>query len=167
MCLAYRKQYGFDAISAMPTNLYGPGDNYHPENSHVIPGLILRFHEAKERGASEVTISGTGRALREFLHVDDMAEACAFLLENYSDFEHVNVGCQQECTIMEVAKLVAKVVGFEGEINTDATKPDGIPRKLMDSGKLFGMGWNPRWELEAGMRDAYSDFLQRNNMLSR
>ena len=166
MCQAYRKQYGFDAISAMPTNLYGPGDNYHPENSHVLPALIRRFHEAKESGATAVTIWGTGKALREFLHVDDMADACVFLLENYSDFEHVNVGSQQECTIFDVARLVAKVVGFEGEINTDATKPDGTPRKLMDSSKLIGMGWNPRWELEAGLRDAYSDFLQGKNLRS-
>ena len=163
MCQAYRKQYGFDAISAMPTNLYGPGDNYHPQNSHVLPALIRRFHEAKQSGAKAVTIWGTGTALREFLHVDDMAEACLFLLENYSDFEHVNVGCQQECTILDVARLVAKVVGFEGEIHTDPTKPDGTPRKLMDSSKLIGMGWKPRWELEAGLRDAYSDFLQNQH----
>ena len=163
MCQAYRKQYGFNAISAMPTNLYGPGDNYHPENSHVLPALIRRFHEAKESGATAVTIWGTGKALREFLHVDDMADACVFLLEKYSDFEHVNVGSQQECTIFDVARLVAKVVGFNGEINTDATKPDGTPRKLMDSSKLFGMGWNPRWELEAGLHDAYSDFLQNQH----
>ena len=160
MCQAYRKQYGFDAISAMPTNLYGPGDNYHPENSHVIPALIRRFHEAKASGADSVTIWGTGRALREFLHVDDMADACVFLLENYSDFEHVNVGSQQEHTIMEVAGIIARVVGFEGVINTDLSKPDGTPRKLMDSGKLWGMGWKPRVELEDGLRDAYSDFLQ-------
>lgn len=163
MCQAYRKQHGFDAISAMPTNLYGPGDNYHPENSHVIPALIRRLHEAKESGAAKVTIWGTGKALREFLHVDDMAEACVFLLENYSDFEHVNVGCQQECTIMEVARLIARVVGFTGEIDTDSAKPDGTPRKLMDSGKLFGMGWKPRVGLEDGLCDAYSDFLQNQH----
>ena len=163
MCQAYRKQYGFDAISAMPTNLYGPGDNYHPENSHVIPALIRRFHEAKVSGAKAVTIWGTGKALREFLYVDDMAEACVFLLENYADFEHVNVGSRQECTIMEIARLIASVVGFTGEIDTDSSKPDGTPRKLMDSGKLFGMGWKPRVELEAGLRDAYRDFLQNQH----
>jgi len=161
MCQAYRRQYGFDAISAMPTNLYGPGDNYHPENSHVIPGLIRRFHEAKERGASEVAIWGTGKALREFLHVDDMAEACVFLLENYSDFEHVNVGSGVEHSILETAHLVAKVVGFNGNIVTDPSKPDGTPRKLMDSGRLLGMGWKPRVGLEEGLRDAYSDFSKR------
>ena len=165
MCQAYRKQYGFDAISAMPTNLYGPGDNYHPENSHVIPALIRRFHEAKANGAAKVTIWGTGKALREFLHVDDMAEACVFLLENYSDFEHVNVGCQKECTIMDVARLIAGIVGFEGAIDTDPSKPDGTPRKLMDSGRLFTMGWRPRVELEQGLRDAYSDFLRQIGQL--
>lgn len=161
MCQAYRKQYGFDAISAMPTNLYGPGDNYHPENSHVIPALIRRFHEAKLAGAEKVIVWGSGTALREFLHVDDMAEACVFLLENYSDYEHVNVGCQKECTIMGVARLIAKVVGFEGEIDTDPSKPDGAPRKLMDSGKLFGMGWKPRVEFERGLRDLYMGYTGR------
>lgn len=163
MCQAYRKQYGFDAISAMPTNLYGPGDNYHPENSHVIPALIRRFHEAKLAGAEKVIIWGSGMALREFLHVDDMAEACVFLLEKYSDFEHVNVGCQKECTIMDAARLIAKVVGFEGAIDTDPSKPDGTPRKLMDSGKLFTMGWRPKFSLEAGLRNAYEDFSHNHN----
>lgn len=158
MCQAYRKQYGFDAISAMPTNLYGPGDNYHPENSHVIPALIRRFHEAKLAGAERVTFWGTGKALREFLHVDDMAEACVFLLENYSDFGHVNVGCQKECTIMDVARLIAGIVGFEGAIDTDPSKPDGTPRKLMDSSKLFTMGWRPRVEFERGLRDLYMGY---------
>lgn len=163
MCQAYRKQYGFDAISAMPTNLYGPGDNYHPENSHVIPALIRRFHEAKLVGAERVTIWGTGTALREFLHVDDMAEACVFLLENYSDFGHVNVGCRKECTIMDVARLIAGIVGFEGAIDTDPSKLDGTPRKLMDSGKLFTMGWRPKFSLEDGLRNAYKDFSHNHN----
>ena len=162
MCQAYRKQYGFDAISAMPTNLYGPGDNYHPENSHVIPALIRRFHEAKVSGAEKVTIWGTGKALRQFLYVDDMAEACVFLLEKYSDVEHVNVGSQQECTIMEMARLVALVVGFAGEIDTDPARPDGTPRKLMDCSKLFNMGWQPRVEFEEGLRATYRDFCARN-----
>lgn len=160
MCQAYRRQYGFDAISAMPTNLYGPGDNYHPENSHVIPGLIRRFYEAREAGAARVNIWGTGTALREFLHVDDMAEACVFLLEKYSDFEHVNVGSQEELSIMDVARLVARITGFEGEICTDPSKPDGTPRKLMDSGRLFAMGWRPRISLQDGLRQAFQDFLQ-------
>ena len=160
MCQAYRRQYGFDAVCAMPTNLYGPGDNYHPENSHVIPALIRRFHEAKVSCAPTVSIWGTGTALREFLHVDDMAEACVFLLQNYSDLEHVNVGCQQECSIMVAARLIAKVVGYEGDIVADAGKPDGTPRKIMDSGKLFGMGWRPRISLREGLLDAYRDFLQ-------
>lgn len=161
MCQAYRKQYGFDAISAMPTNLYGPGDNYHSENSHVIPALIRRFHEAKLAGAEKVIVWGSGTALREFLHVDDMAEACVFLLEHYSDYEHVNVGCQKECAIMDAARLIAKVVGFEGGIDTDPSKPDGTPRKLLDSGKLFGMGWKPHVELEEGLRATYADFCAR------
>lgn len=161
MCQAYRKQYGFDAISAMPTNLYGPGDNYHPENSHVIPGLIRRFHEAKELGASEVAIWGTGKALREFLHVDDMAEACVFMLENYSDFEHVNVGSGVEHSILETARLIAKVVGFNGDIVTDPSKPDGTPRKLMDSDKLFGMGWKPQINLEDGLAASYAAFKRQ------
>jgi len=162
MCQAYRRQYGFDAVSAMPTNLYGPGDNYHPENSHVIPALIRKFHEAKAAGAPTVTIWGTGTALREFLHVDDMAEACVFLLENYSDFEHVNVGCGKECSIMDAARRIARIVGFEGEILTDPSKPDGTPRKLMDSGKLFSMGWRPRISLDDGLRGAYEDFLKNS-----
>jgi GDP-L-fucose synthase len=165
MCQAYRRQYGFDAISAMPTNLYGPGDNYHPENSHAIPALIRRFHEAKETKASKVCIWGTGTALREFLHVDDMAEACVFLMQNYSDFGHINVGCQSEWTIMDVAGLIAQIVGFEGGIDTDLSRPDGTPRKLMDSSRLFSMGWIPNISMEEGLRDAYRDFV--NTMSKR
>lgn len=160
MCQAYRRQYGFDAISAMPANLYGPGDNYHSENSHVIPALIRRFHEAKEAGAESVAVWGDGTALREFLHVDDMAEACVLLLEKYSDYSHVNVGCQREHTILETARMVARAVGFEGRIELDPSKPNGTPRKLMDSSRLIHMGWQPRFSLEEGLRDAYRDFLQ-------
>lgn len=159
MCQAYRRQYGFNAISAMPTNLYGPGDNYHPENSHVIPALIRRFHEAKIAGAEKVTIWGTGNALREFLYVDDMAEACVFLLENYSDSGHVNVGSGVEHTIMETARIVARVVGFKGEIATDTTKPDGTPRKLLDSSKLENIGWKARASLVAGLQATYAEYL--------
>lgn len=161
MCQAYRAQYGFDAISAMPTNLYGMGDNYHPENSHVIPALIRRFHEAKVTGQKAVRIWGTGTPLREFLHADDMAEACVFLMERYSEAEHINVGSGQELSIMDVARLTARVVGFDGEILTDPTRPDGTPRKLMDSGRLFALGWRPRITLEDGLRAAYADFLSQ------
>ena len=161
MCQAYRAQYGFDAISAMPTNLYGTGDNYHPENSHVIPALIHRFHEAKVTGQKAVRIWGTGTPLREFLHADDMAEACVFLMERYSEAEHINVGSGQELSIMDVARLTARVVGFAGEILTDPTRPDGTPRKLMDSGRLFALGWRPRITLEDGLRAAYADFLSQ------
>ena len=161
MCQAYRAQYGFDAISAMPTNLYGTGDNYHPENSHVIPALIRRFHEAKVTGQKAVRIWGTGTPLREFLHADDMAEACVFLMERYSEAEHINVGSGQELSIMDVARLTARVVGFDGEILTDPTRPDGTPRTLMDSGRLFALGWRPRITLEDGLRAAYADFLSQ------
>lgn len=159
MCQAYRKQYGFDAISAMPTNLYGPNDNYHPENSHVIPAMIRRFHEAKVKHLSQVTIWGTGTPLREFLHADDMADACVFLLEKYSDLSHINVGSQQEISIIELAQLVANVVGYKGKILTDPSKPDGTLRKLMDSSKLSSMGWGPSIDLEIGLRETYNDFL--------
>lgn len=161
MCQAYRAQYGFDAISAMPTNLYGTGDNYHPENSHVIPALIRRFHEAKVTGQKALRIWGTGTPLREFLHADDMAEACVFLMERYSEAEHINVGSGQELSIIDIARLTARVVGFDGEILTDPTRPDGTPRKLMDSGRLFALGWRPRITLEDGLRAAYADFLSQ------
>ena len=161
MCQAYRAQYGFDAISAMPTNLYGTGDNYHPENSHVIPALIRRFHEARITGQKAVRIWGTGTPLREFLHADDMAEACVFLMEHYLEAGHINVGSGQELSIMDVARLTARVVGFDGEILTDPARPDGTPRKLMDSGRLFALGWRPRITLEDGLRAAYADFLSQ------
>lgn len=158
MCQAYRKQYGFDAISAMPTNLYGPGDNYHPENSHVIPALIRRFHEAKLAGLADVKIWGTGTPLREFLHADDMADACVFLLENYSDFKHVNVGSGQEVSIWELARIIADVVGYSGKITNDTSKPDGTPRKLLDCTKLFDMGWKLKISLYEGLGDMYKFF---------
>lgn len=161
MAQAYRQQYGFDAISAMPTNLYGPGDNFHPENSHVLPALIRRFHHARLEGAPSVTIWGTGKVLREFLHVDDMADACVFLMQNYSDFLHVNVGCQEELTIMELARMVARIVGYEGDILTDPGKPDGTPRKLMDSSRLFAMGWRPRIGLEEGLKQTYAWYCEQ------
>lgn len=159
MCQAYRRQYAFDAISVMPTNLYGPGDNYHPENSHVLPALIRRFHEAKMSGAERVAIWGSGKPMREFLHSDDMAEACVFLLEHYSDAEPVNVGSGEEISIIELAALVARVVGYGGKIVTDPQKNDGTPRKLLDCAKLFAMGWKPAIALEDGIRATYRDFL--------
>ena len=157
--LKYCEFYGTDYISAMPTNLYGPNDNYHPTHSHVLPALIRRFHEAKVSGAKEVTCWGTGSPLREFLYVDDLAEACVFLMNHYSGNETVNVGTGKELTIKELTELVAKVIGYEGEIKWDPTKPDGTPRKLLDVSKLEDLGWKYHTELEEGIRLAYEDFL--------
>ena len=160
LCQHYRAQHGLMYHSAMPTNLYGPGDNYHPENSHVIPALIRRFHEAKERGDSAVTIWGTGTPRREFLHVDDLASACLHLmgLENPPDW--VNVGTGEDLTILALAKLVAETTGFTGEILTDPAKPDGTPRKLLDISKIKATGWQPVVSLEDGLAAAYQDFLK-------
>jgi GDP-L-fucose synthase len=157
---AMRKQYGHRWISAMPTNLYGPNDNYHPENSHVLAAFIRRFHEAKMSGAQSVTIWGTGSPLREFMHVDDLASAVVFLLENYDDPETINVGSGQEISISDLAVLVAKTVGFEGSINHDLSQPDGTPRKMLDSSRLHALGWKPRWDLREGIADAYEWFVQ-------
>ncbi|KAK1291783.1 putative GDP-L-fucose synthase 1 [Acorus calamus] len=159
MCQAYRIQHGLDAVSAMPTNLYGPCDNFHPENSHVLPALMRRFHEAKARGAESVVVWGSGSPLREFLHVDDLADAVVFLMENYSGLSHVNVGSGKEVTIKELAEMVKEAVGFEGGIVWDPTKPDGTPRKLMDGSKLAGMGWAPRVELKEGLAETYKWYL--------
>ncbi|PQQ03028.1 putative GDP-L-fucose synthase 2 [Prunus yedoensis var. nudiflora] len=160
MCQAYRIQYNWDAISGMPTNLYGPHDNFHPENSHVLPALMRRFHEAKVKGAKEVVVWGSGSPLREFLHVDDLADGVVFLMENYSGLEHVNVGSGKEVTIKELAELVKDVVGFEGELVWDSSKPDGTPRKLMDSSKLAGLGWTPKISLKDGLVDTYKWYLE-------
>jgi GDP-L-fucose synthase len=157
---AMRKQYGHRWISAMPTNLYGPNDNYHPENSHVLAAFIRRFHEAKMSGAKSVTIWGTGSPLREFMHVDDLASAVVFLLENYDDPETINVGSGQEISISDLAVLVATTVGFEGSIDHDLSQPDGTPRKMLDSSRLHALGWKPRWELPQGIADAYEWFVQ-------
>ena len=157
---AMRKQYGHRWISAMPTNLYGPNDNYHPENSHVLAAFIRRFHEAKMSGAESVTIWGTGEPLREFMHVDDLASAVVFLLENYDDPETINVGSGQEISISDLAVLVATTVGFEGSINHDLSQPDGTPRKMLDSSRLHALGWKPRWELSEGIADAYEWFVE-------
>jgi GDP-L-fucose synthase len=174
MCDAYNRQYGTNFISAMPTNLYGPGDNYHPENSHVLPALIRRMHEAKQANADTVTIWGTGSPLREFLYVDDLAEACVFLLEtvDYKDiaFEdesgtiqaHINIGSGREVSIRELAQTVQQVVGYQNDLSFDTTKPDGTPRKLMDSSRLMALGWQPETDLKTGIELAYQDFLSRN-----
>ena len=156
---ATRRQHGRRWISAMPTNLYGPNDNYHPENSHVLAALIRRFHEAKERGDTEVTIWGTGTPLREFLHVDDLASAVEFLLKNYDEPDTINVGSGQEISISELAKLIAEVVGFEGAISHDLSKPDGTPRKILDSSRLHQLGWSPHWQLREGIVNAYEWFV--------
>ncbi|WP_430434104.1 GDP-L-fucose synthase family protein [Methyloversatilis sp.] len=176
MCWSYNRQYGTKYLAVMPTNLYGPGDNYHPENSHVIPALLRKFHEAKQRGDRKVTIWGTGTPRREFLYSDDMADACVFLMNLPDDrytsllgsdesvsgrFEPplVNVGVGEDVTIKELAELVGKVVGFDGELVFDTTKPDGTPRKLMDVSRLNAMGWVAPTELSAGLAIAYSDFI--------
>ena len=159
MCEAYRAQYGCDFISVMPTNLYGPNDNYDLENSHVLPAMIRKFHEAKERGGASMTLWGTGSPMREFLHADDLAEACVYLMESYSDSELVNIGTGIDVTIKELAETVKQIVGFEGEINWDTTRPDGTPRKLMDVSKLHSLGWKHKIELKDGIALAYQDFL--------
>jgi len=159
LCQSYRRQYGCDYISAMPTNLYGPGDNYDLKGSHVLPALIRKAHEAKQAGAASIEIWGTGTPRREFLHVDDLADGCVFLLQAYSDDEHVNLGSGEDLPILELAELVCDVVGFRGEITKDNTKPDGTPRKLMSGGKLAAMGWRPRIDLRDGIENAYAEFL--------
>jgi GDP-L-fucose synthase len=161
LCKAYNEQYGTNFISVMPTNLYGINDNYHPENSHVLPALIRRFHEAKVSKKSEVVIWGTGTPLREFLFADDLADACFFLMKNYTKSEHINIGSAKEITIKDLALTVAKVVGYEGQITNDTSKPDGTPRKLMDSSKLFQLGWKPQTAFVNGIEIAYKDFLKR------
>ena len=158
-CEFLNRQYGTDYISVMPTNLYGPNDNYHPTHSHVLPALIRRFHEAKINGAESVTCWGDGSPLREFLYVDDLANLCVFLMNNYSGSETVNAGTGKELTIKELTELVAKVVGYKGEIKWDPTKPNGTPRKLLDVSKATNLGWTYRTELEDGIRLAYEDFL--------
>lgn len=163
LCEAYRDQYNCNFISAMPTNLYGPGDNYHLENSHVIPAMIRKFHEAKTNGASSVTLWGTGAPLREFLYVDDLADACLFLMKNYNGRLFVNVGSGSEVSIKELAQQIGKIIGFDGDIVFDTSKPDGTPRKLMNSDVLHNMGWKHTHSLEAGLKLAYEDFLKSNN----
>jgi GDP-L-fucose synthase len=158
-CSYLNRQYGTDYISVMPTNLYGPGDNYHPTNSHVLPALIRRFHEAKESGYKSVTCWGDGSPLREFLYVDDLANLCVFLMNHYSGDETVNAGTGKELTIKELTELVAKVIGYEGEILWDTSRPNGTPRKLLDVSKAGKLGWKYKTELEEGIRLSYEDFL--------
>ena len=159
-CEFLNRQYGTDYISVMPTNLYGPNDNYHPEHSHVLPALIRRFHEAKESGAGVVTCWGDGSPLREFLYVDDLANLCVFLMNNYSGNETVNAGTGKELTIKALTELVAKTVGYEGRIEWDTTRPNGTPRKLLDVSKAAALGWTYQTELEEGIALAYKDFLE-------
>ncbi|MBL8022487.1 MAG: GDP-L-fucose synthase [Leptospirales bacterium] len=161
MCQSYNRQYGTKYISVMPTNLYGPGDNYHPENSHVIPALIRRIHAAKLEGAEEVTIWGTGQPLREFLFSDDLARACVFLMQNYDDGEIVNVGSGIEVSIRELAQTITEVVGYKGRLTFDVTRPDGTPRKLLDVSRLHKMGWRHSVELREGLEKAYAEFQSR------
>lgn len=166
-CEYLNRQYNTDFISVMPTNLYGPNDNYHPEHSHVLPALIRRFHEAKENNLNEVVIWGTGTPLREFLYVDDLADACVYLMNTYSGNETVNLGTGKELSIRELAELVKKVVGFKGNITFDTTKPDGTPRKLLNVSKLEKLGWKYKTELEDGIKLAYEDFLNNDMRAER
>jgi GDP-L-fucose synthase len=161
MCDAYRSQYGCNFISVMPTNLYGPNDNYHLENSHVLPALIRKFHEAKASGAVSVTIWGTGKPRREFLHADDLADACVFLMEHYNEPGLINIGTGEDVSIGDLAETIGRVVGFHGEIHHDLSKPDGTPRKLMDVSKLHTFGWRHRIALEEGLRSVYADYAAK------
>lgn len=174
MCESYNRQYGRRYRSLMPTNLYGPNDNFHPENAHVLPALMRRLHEAKAEGRATVTVWGTGRAMREFLHVDDMARASVFVMEmddalyaanTRPDLSHINVGTGEDCTIRQLAEALARVIGYEGELAFDATKPDGTPRKLMDVSRLTAMGWRPQIGLEDGLRQTYGWFLENHASL--
>jgi len=161
LCDAYRAQYGCNFVSVMPTNLYGPNDNYHPQNSHVLPAMIRRFHEARQEGLQSVSIWGTGTPLREFLHTDDLADACFFLMHHYNEPGFVNIGTGVDLSILELAELVAKITGYEGQILTDPSKPDGTPRKLMDVSKLNGMGWKAKIGLEEGIRSVYDSWREK------
>lgn len=163
MCQAYRRQYGCDFISAMPTNMYGPGDNYDLESSHVLPALIRKFHEAKVNQSATVTCWGTGAPKREFLYSDDLARACLFLMANYSAEEIINVGSATEVTVKDLTELVRRTTGFQGEIVWDTSKPDGTPRKLMDSSRIFNLGWRPQIDLQTGLQLAYQAFLSEQS----
>jgi GDP-L-fucose synthase len=165
LCQGYRRQYGCDFISAMPTNLYGPGDNFHPENSHMPAALLSRFHAAKMAGAPDVTVWGTGTPRREFLHVDDLADACIFLMRRYSEEQHINVGTGRDITVRDFAGLIRETVGFEGALRFDTSRPDGMPRKVMDVGRLAALGWTARTPLDVGLRDYYRWYLEHRDRL--
>jgi GDP-L-fucose synthase len=162
MCQAYRREYGFNAISLMPTNLYGPGDNFDLQNSHVLPALIRKFHDAKARSANSVELWGSGTPRREFLHVDDLADAVVYLLQNYDGESIVNVGWGEDVTIRELAEIVMSVIGYSGELTLDPSKPDGTPRKLLDVSRLYGLGWRPRIPLRQGIETTYTWFKQHS-----
>jgi GDP-L-fucose synthase len=164
MCESYRRQYGSNFISVMPTNLYGPNDNYNLSNSHVLPALVRKFHEAKEQSAPHVTIWGTGKPLREFLHADDLGDACVFLMQKYDGEQHVNIGSGEEISIAGLATLIGGIVGYKGEIRYDISKPDGTPRKLLDVSYLHRLGWKHRISLEEGIRKVYGDFRKKENV---
>lgn len=161
LCEAYRRQYSCDFISAMPCSLYGPGDTYHAENSHVIPAMLMKVHKAKEENARQVTLWGTGSPLREFLHVDDLAAGLVYLLKTYTGAQHINIGSGQEVSIKELAETISKIVGYQGNIVFDSTKPDGTPRKVMDNTEIVNSGWKPVISLEEGVKNAYQDYLER------
>lgn len=165
LCEAYRDQYGCNFISVMPANLYGANDNYHPQNSHVLPALIRRFHEAVENNTDAVTVWGSGNPKREFLFADDLADACVYLMNNYSGREFVNVGTGEDLTIKELALMIKDIVGFKGEVKFDASKPDGTPRKLLDVSKIHSLGWKHKTELREGMIKAYKDFLEKSSTI--
>ncbi|MBX3441637.1 MAG: GDP-L-fucose synthase [Planctomyces sp.] len=164
-CDAYRRQYGCNFISAMPTNLYGPNDNFHPQHAHVLPALIRRFHEARLSGVRDVTIWGTGRPRREFLHVDDLADACVFLMQNYDDPGPINVGCGEDVTIRELAETIRDIVHPDASLTFDASKPDGTPRKLLDVTRLHALGWRHRMPLSEGLQSTYRWFLEHSDQL--
>lgn len=166
MCNKYREQYGDDFISAMPTNLYGIGDNFHPENSHLIPAIMRRMHEAKESGAKEVVIWGTGKPLRELLFVDDLAEACVYLMNNFSESGHINVGTGEDYTIKDIAETIKEVVGFEGDLAFDTTRPDGMYRKVMDVSRINKLGWKHKTDLKTGLTIMYKWFVENAQHLS-
>ena len=164
MCDAYRKQYGFDAFTVMPSNVYGVGDNFHPENSHVVAGMLRRFHEAKLAGTDEVVVWGTGSPLRELIDADDLADACVFLLRCYDGGGMINVGSSEEISIRDLAFLIKSIVGFEGRVEFDTSRPDGTPRKIMDNTRLMALGWRPTVSIEAGLKKMYAWFLKSGNL---